>query len=241
MSNPSALSTVVNVFASPNEAFAAIKERQRTWLPLLILFAGIWIVSMLYLHKVDLRWLIDSQIAQGLSRSNTQLTDEQRQKALETALRLSPTTYGVISASVSSLVVLLLVAVSSLYYTVVSFFTDDGVAFKQWFGLVSWCTLPAVLGIGAQIVNLLVSDARFMPQDALNPLAFGNLLSIDRTGATIVQRILLGIDFTALWSLVLTVLAYQAWTKSSFGKTLAVVFSPWIVIVAIGTAVAFLR
>jgi Yip1 domain len=240
MSDPSALSTVVNVFASPSEAFAVIKERQRAWLPLLILFAGIWIVSMLYLHKVDLRWLIDSQIAQGLSQSNAQLTEEQRQKAIESALRFSPTVYGALGASVSSLVVLIFISISALYYSGVSFFTGDGVSFKQWFALVCWCTLPAVLGIGAQIVNLIVSDARFMPQDALNPLAFGNLLSIDRTGATIIQRVLLGIDVTTLWSLVLAVLGYQAWTKSSLVKTLGVVFGPWIVIVAIGTAVAFL-
>ena len=236
MSEHSAFSTLVNVFTSPGEAFATIKERQRTWLPLLVLFAGIWAVSLLYLDKVDLRWLIDSQLAQR----GTELTAEQRERAVDAATRLPPMVYGAIGALTSSVFVLILMALSALYYTGVSFVTNDGIKFKQWFGLVSWCTLPAVLGIVAQIINLLVSDARFMPQDAINPLAFGNLLSIDRTGATIVQRILLGIDVTALWSLVLSVLAYQAWTKSSLVKTVGIVFGPIVVIVAIATAIAFI-
>ena len=232
----SGLSTIVNVFASPLEAFATIKERPRAWLPLLFLLAGIWIVSLLYLQKVDLHWLIDSQLAQR----GADLTAEQREKAVEAATRLPPLAYGAISAVASSAFILVFLSLSALYYTGVSFITSDGVKFKEWFGLVSWCTLPAVLGIVAQIINLLVSDARFMAQDALNPLAFGNLLAIDRTGATILQRILLGIDVTALWSLVLSVLAYQAWTKSSLLKTIGIVFGPLIVIVAIGTAIAFM-
>ncbi len=230
----SAFATIVNVFTSPTEAFVTIKERPRAWVPLLVLFAGIWAVSLLYLHSVDLRWLIDSQLAQR----SADLTAEQRQKALDTALRLSPMVYGAIGALSSSVFVALFITLTAAYYTGVSFLSSDGVKFKQWFGLASWCSLPAVLGIAAQIINLLVSDGRFMPQDAINPLAFGNLLSIDGTGATIVQRILLGIDVTVLWSLVLSVLAYQAWTRSSFVKTVAVVFGPFVLIVTIGTLIA---
>lgn len=237
MSNNSLFGTLINVFTSPGDAFATIKEQQRAWLPLLILFIGVCTVSLLYLNKVDLRWLIDSQIAQR----GAELTAEQRQKAVDQALRLSPSVYGGIGAFTSSIGLLIVISIASLYYTGVSFVTGDGVQFKQWFGLVSWCTLPAVLGIVAQIINLLVSDARFMPQDALNPLAFGNLLAIDRTGATLVQRILLGIDVTSLWSLVLQVLAYQAWTKSSFVKTIGIVFAPLVLIIGIATAFALIR
>jgi hypothetical protein len=92
-----------------------------------------------------------------------------------------------------------------------------------------------VFGMLAQLVNLTVNDARFMPQDALNPLSFGNLLSIDRAGATILQRILLGIDITAIWGLVLSVLGYQSWTGSSMVKAVAIVLGPLAAIVTIST------
>jgi hypothetical protein len=150
-------------------------------------------------------------------------------------LRLSPTVYGAIGAVSSSVIVLLVLFLTALYYTGVSFVTHDGVKLKQWFALACWCTLPMVFGMLAQLVNLTVNDARFMPQDALNPLSFGNLLSIDRAGATILQRILLGIDITAIWGLVLSVLGYQSWTGSSMVKAVAIVLGPLAAIVTIST------
>jgi hypothetical protein len=116
--------------------------------------------------------------------------------------------------------------------------TGDGVKLKQWFTLICWCALPQVLGIIAQLVNMTVNDPRFMLQDQINPLAFGNLLSIDRSGAPMVQRILLGIDITAIWTLVLQVLGYQSFTKSSYVKSAAVVLGPVALVVAIGTLLA---
>ena len=236
MANTSALSTFVNIFASPNEAFAAIKERPRAWLPLIIVIAGYCAVTFTYLHVVDLRWLMDSQLA----TQAPQMTDAQRQQAVERAVSIGPTVYGAISAVAVGLILTTVFALTALYYTAVSFFSGDGLKFNQWFGLITWCALPTLLGVVAQLVNLSTTDARFLARDAIDPLAFGNLFSIDRTGATLVQRILLGIDVTALWSLALTVLAYQAWTKSSLLKTIVVVFAPLAVIVAIGTAIAFL-
>jgi hypothetical protein len=115
------------------------------------------------------------------------------------------------------------------------------VKLKQWFALLCWCTLPQAFGIVAQLVNMAINDPRFMLQDSINPLSFGNLLSIDRTGTPIVQRILLGIDVTAIWSLVLQVLGYQSFSKSSITKSAAIVLAPLALIVVVGTLFALLR
>jgi hypothetical protein len=133
---------------------------------------------------------------------------------------------------------LLYIFVIALYYTGVSFVTHDGVKLKQWFALICWCTLPVLLGLMASLVNVLFGDARFMLQEDLNPLAFGNLLGIDIENPTVLQRIMLGIDLTSLWCVVLMVLGYQAWTQSSLVKTVAVVLGPLLVIVAIGLGFA---
>jgi hypothetical protein len=116
----------------------------------------------------------------------------------------------------------------------VSFLTHDGVRLKQWFAFSAWCFLPIVFGLIASLINILVSDARFMAQDQVNPLAFGNLLAIDREGLTGLQRGLLSVDITALWSIVLCVLGYQAWTKRSTTLALAVVLGPLALIIVIG-------
>jgi hypothetical protein len=76
---------------------------------------------------------------------------------------------------------------------------------------------------------------RFLPQDALNPLSFGNLLAIDPTGVDMLQRVLLSLDPTTIWSVVLTILGYQAWTKRSLAHATLVVLGPLLLIVLLST------
>jgi hypothetical protein len=59
------------------------------------------------------------------------------------------------------------------------------------------------------------------------------LFSIESNGTSILQRVVLGLDITAMWSLVLTVLGYQAWTKRSIVTAAVVVLGPLLLIVAI--------
>jgi hypothetical protein len=237
MANSSYLSILTNIFTAPNEAFAALKERPRVLLPVLLLIVSFSAVSFYYLSHVDIGWFLDNQLRSG----NANITDAQREQAVAAAAKLSPLFYGALGALSTNFAVFLIMLVVALYYTFVSFVTSDGVKLRQWFALLCWCALPQVLGQIAQIVNMTINDPRFMLQDSINPLAFGNLLAIDRTGAPIVQRILLGVDVTAIWTLVLQVLGYQSFSKSSFGKAAAVVLGPLALIVVVATLVALRR
>jgi hypothetical protein len=213
------------------EAFEALKDQPRVWFPIIVLVVAYTAVNFAYLYSVDLPWFMDAQ----MQAAGNQLTEAQREQAAARASNVSPAVYAAIGSVSTSGFVLLVMFLTALYYTGVSFMAHDGIKLKQWFALVAWCTLPTVLGAVAQVVNILATDSRFMLQDEINPLSFGNLLSIDRTGASIVQRILLGIDLTAIWGIVLTVLGYQAWTNSSLVKAVAVVLGPLALIVVIST------
>jgi len=229
MADSAGLATVTNIFAAPNEAFPAIREKSRVWLPLLILIAGYCAISLVYMTSVDLPWFMDQQ----MQNAGPNVTAAQREQAVQTAANVSPLVYGSIGAVSSTLFILIWFSVVALYYTGISFVTSDGVKFKQWFALLAWCALPIVLGLMASLVNVLASDARFMRQTDLNPLAFSNLFSIDSTGATTLQRVLLNLDVTFLWSVVLSVFGYQAWTKRSLPAAAAVVLGPFALIVAV--------
>jgi hypothetical protein len=237
MADSSYLSILTNIFTAPNEAFAALKERPRVLLPVLVLLVGFSAASFYYLSHVDIGWFLDNQLRQG----NANITDAQREQAVTAAAKISPLVYGALGALSTNLFSFLVILVVALYFTFVSFVTGDGVKLRQWFALLVWCVLPQMLGQVAVIVNMLMNDPRFMLQDAINPLAFGNLLSIDRAGVSTVQRILLGIDVTAIWSLVLQVLGYQSFSKSSFGKATMVVLGPIALIVVVGTLLALRR
>jgi len=234
MTESSVVAVATNVLASPNEAFAAIKERPRAWLPLLLLLAGGCVIAVLYVYSVDLPWLMEQQ----LDASEAQLTDAQREQAVERMANMTPGFPAALGAIGTVASILLWFGVLALYYTGVSFATGDGIKYKQWFGLLAWSSLPGVLGILASLVNLLTTDARFMLQDNINPLSFGSLFSIDSEGASTLQRILLSRDITFLWSLVLMMLGYQQWTQRSLVTSAVVVLGPLALIVGVSAVIA---
>ena len=235
MSDSSSVGVLSNIFTAPSQAFSSLKARPSPWLGLIVLLVGYAAVSYVYLQVVDLPWMLDHQLAQG-----GRLTDAQRSQAVDAALRISPAVYGVIAAVTSPLAVLIFVALVALYFTAVSFATNDGVKYGQWFAMISWACLPIVIGLAATLINLIVSDARFLPQEKLNPLAFGNLLGIDITGAPTGQRVLLSLDISAVWAVALLVLGHQVFTQRSIVRAATVVLAPIVVIVLISVIVSAL-
>jgi hypothetical protein len=231
MSDSTSVGVLTNIFTAPTTAFAALRERPNPWLALLIVMIGYAAVSYLYLQVVDLAWMLDRQIAQGGN-----LTDEQRNQAVEAALQLSPTAYGVIGAITTPLSILIIFALICLYLTGVSFATNDGVKYGSWFAMVAWGAMPVVVGLVATAVNLLVSDARFMPQEQLNPLSFGNLLGIDTEGASPGQRALLGLDISVCWVVALWIVGHQAFSQRSITRSATIIFAP-IVLISVLVAV----
>jgi hypothetical protein len=234
MADDSAGSVLANIFMSPSAAFAALKGRPNPWLALLVVLLGYAAVSYLYLQVVDLPWMLDRQLQSG------NLTDEQRNQAVEAALQVSPTVYGVIGAVSAPVSMLIVYALLALYFTGVSFATNDGVKYGSWFAMIAWSMVPLVLGIVATFVNLLVSDARFLPQEQLNPLSFGSLLGIDSEGATNLERALLSLSVIALWIVGLLIVGYQIFSQRSIVRAAVVVLAPVAVIVLIGVVAAAL-
>jgi hypothetical protein len=233
--NLSSLSVLTDIVTAPSRAFAALKERPTVLLPLLILIVVNGAVSVAYMSSVDFGWMLDQQLQQAQN-----LTDAQRDQAVKAALRIPPTVYGVIAVVGTAIVLPVLFALSSLYYSGVSFVTGDGVKYKQWFSLATWCAIPVVFGLLAALVHVLAGDARFMRQEELNPFSFGNLLAIDMVGVTRAQRVLFNLDPTLIWSVVLSIIGYQSFTKRSLPFAATVVLAPMALIVAIVAAIALL-
>jgi len=229
MADSSSVGVLSNIFTAPSLAFAAIKERPNPWLPLLVLIGAVFIVQFVYMQVVDFPWLIDHQLQQA----GGNMTEAQRAQLVDATTRIPPSVLGVIQGVSAGIVILIIYAVIALYYLGVSFATNDKTKYQQWLALIAWCSLPAVLGYIASIVNLQVVDARFLPAEQLNPLSFGSLFGLEPKGATIVERILMSLDVTVLWSTVLQILGYQAFTGRSVGVAAAVVLGPLAVIVLI--------
>jgi hypothetical protein len=229
MASQSSFAIAANVFVAPNEAFASIRQHSKVLLPLILILGAYAIMSFAFTYSVDIPWFMEQQI--NLAAGD--LTQSEREAAIEASSNMSPAVLGGISTISSSIFILLWTFLIALYYTGVSFATSDGIKLKQWYGLVVWCALPILLGLIASIVNVLIGDARFMLQEDINPLSFRNLLSIDTEGFTTLQRILSSLDLSTVWSLALTVIGYQTWTQRSIYKAAGIVLGPFVVIFGI--------
>src|SRR5262245_17078925 len=103
MAGNSAGSVLVNIFTAPSAAFAAIKERPRVLLPLLILMLGTFAVQFTYLQVVDFPWLMDQQLQQGPGSS--QMTEAQRNQTVEAMTRIPPAALGAIQGVSGAIVI----------------------------------------------------------------------------------------------------------------------------------------
>jgi hypothetical protein len=234
MADSTTVGVLTNIFTAPAIAFAAIKERPSPWVPLLIMIVGTFAVQFTYMQAVDLPWLIDHQLQQA----GADITEAQRNQAVDATTRIPASVLGAIQGVSGGLAILIIYALVALYYTGVSFALNDKIKYQQWLALIAWCSLPAVFGLIASFVNLQVTDARFLPAEQLNPLSFGSLLALETQGAPIVERILMQLDVTVLWSTVLQILGYQAFTQRSIVTSTAVVLGPLAVIVLIASIFA---
>ena len=238
MADSSLMATVVNIFASPAEAFRAIKERPRAFLPWALVIASTVTVTVLYINLVDFAWFMEQQLRSSNAAQN--MTDAQLEQAITAA---SNTPRGVIAAAagISTPIALTLIwFVFALYFKVVSSITRDGIRLKQWFSLICWCSLPALLSSLAALVNLLTNDVSLMPQTKVNPLSYSSLFNIEPTGTNIFFRILQSFDLTSIWALVLTVLGYQNWTGKSLTTAAAIALAPYALVLGLGLLVSFL-
>jgi Yip1 domain len=234
MADSTTVGVLTNIFTAPAIAFAAIKERPNPWVPLLVLIVGTFAVQFAYMQAVDLPWLIDQQLQQA----GGDITEEQRNQAVDATTRIPASVLGAIQGISGGIAILIIYALIALYYTGVSFALNDKIKYQQWLALIAWCSLPAVLGLIASFVNLQVTDARFLPAEQLNPLSFGSLLALETQGAPIVERILMQLDVTVLWSTVLQILGYQAFTQRSIVTSTVVVLGPLAIIVLIASIFA---
>src|SRR5262245_61306564 len=148
MADSSNIALLTNIVTAPSEAFAALKERPRMLLPVLVLLAGCCAVSFYFLSHVDMGFFLDNQLRAG----NANIPDAQREQMVASAAKVPPVVYGAIGAFTSSFFVFLIIFLVASYYTIVSFVSGDGVKLKQWFALLCWCALPQVLGMVAQLV-----------------------------------------------------------------------------------------
>jgi hypothetical protein len=231
MAESSAISTAINTFASPGEAIQAIKESPRFLFPLALIVIAAGIVTFLYMSAVDLEWFFEQQLAQ-----NPNVTEAQAAQTGQALGSLPPGALASLLSIFGALSTAIVMLVQALYFKITSLILKDGVVYKRWFSMVCWCTLPSCLGYLATAVNLLTSDVSLMPREKVNPLAFSNLLGLEPMGSGTLDQIVMNLDATTIWSAILMIMAYKAFTGKNLTTSAVVVTLPLLIVVSVAFA-----
>jgi hypothetical protein len=230
---PGIAATLVNIFASPAEAYAALAARPSFLVPMLALVLGNCVLVAWYYSQVDIAWLVQSSI----EAAGQELPPEVREQSAAgpgEGYRMIVGSAAVIASGVVVLLVLLLMAG---YLSGVSLLTNDGISFKRWLSLVSWGSLPVVLGVVASTVNLALNDVAFLPPTQIDLLSLGNLLGLDPFGGGLLQGLLHWVSMPTIWALALIAFGYRAWTGKSAGAALGIAAAPLAALLAVGVLI----
>jgi len=221
-SKPSLLSTFINIFTAPSEAFTQIRQRPSKLVPLAAVMLSMGLVLAWYFQMLDFDWYIDEVLAQTGAEGDEL---EQARNAMQSLSRNSFMTLGLLGSCAAIVAVNLLQA---MYLSLASALGNDRLGFGYWFSLSCWCGMPALLSVLAIAVNItLSSNGQLSPFD-MDPLALPNL-GVPVTNPSMLS-LLNSINLPMVWGLVLLMLGYRQWTERSLGFAVAIVGLPYVLV-----------
>ena len=224
----SSLNILVNIFASPVNAYEDLQKNYPILLPLL-LSIGISILSIALLYSnIDYKWLIDHMVElQAGDTSPAQ--QEQMRKGMGS---MSPRTMGMLASASIIIMLFIIYSLYAAYLLMISNLNNDGIGFKKWFSFISWSFLPSLLGGVASIVTILSSNNGQIAPETLNPLSLNELFfSLDPSHG--MGAILASTDISIFWILTIMTLGYAKWTQRAYFNSFLLVSAPLLAYYAI--------
>ena len=216
----SPLTTVLNIFTEPTQAFTTIKERPTKLFPMAVVLVPTVLMLIWYFSALDFEWFIEYSMRDVAS-------DERR--AAEEGMRMFGSTgtmvLGLLGACLGAL---LIWTVSAGYLTLISKMFGDDIGFGHWFSLSIWISVISVLGLVAGMIVMLLNPGGQVPIESVNPLTLGGIgLSSDNPGA---QRLLDSFSLFVPWTVTLAVVAYRQWLSCSWQRACWVNITPQAVL-----------
>lgn len=220
-----ALSTLVNIYASPAQAFRTLQERPYIWLPLLLMLVG-WIVLFnWYYAVVDFNWVVEHLI--GIEQANAPA--DQHAQIAKNLHQLKPGAFVIISVLSVFFILAVVTVINTLYLLVVGAINDDKPGLKEWFSFSLWTSMPSLVLMLAMVANFYLSGSAQVAPEQLNPLTLNNLF-FHLPADSAYRKLFDSLDLTILWSAVLGVIGYHIWTGRSWGKSVLIILAPTIAI-----------
>lgn len=219
------MSHLINIFLEPAKVFEDIREKPTFWTPLLLLVVLTAVATMSYFLTVDPAWFAEHQVAQVIAQSPQMSSEEIAQMQ---AFMPGARTMGWIAGPSALIFMTLIFLVYGVYYLLAGKVTGHPVSFRHGLALVSWASMPMLLGALVLLGAVLTSS----PQTPLESLQLTNVdpllvqLPIDHDWSTLAKSFSL-LNF---WVWFLAALGWKTWFRTGWGQALFVALLPSIVI-----------
>jgi hypothetical protein len=225
----SPFNALMTMFYEPARTFAALEKRKAGWLPMIVLILSTGIISVWFFTAVDFAWLQEQMLATVPAPEREQAKDFMG-KGLFSTMAILGSLIGMPA----------MLALSALYFILVSKALNKPVDFNTGFSLSAWAALPAVLTLPLGAIQILMSANGQLSFSDLNPLSLNSLIfhyGIEHPLATFYDSI----SIMMIWNLFLLVIGYEAWGKVSRITALKVVLIPYATIYGIWFAFGLSR
>lgn len=219
------MSHLINIFLEPTKVFADLREKPTFWTPLLLLVTLTAVSTMLYFLTVDPAWFAEYQMAQVLAQ-NPQMSSEEI--AQVQAFTPGARTMGWIAGPSALIFMTIIFLIYGVYYLLAGKVTGHAVSFRHGLALVSWASMPMLLGAVVVIGAILTSS----PQSSLESMQLTNVdpllvqLPMDHEWSMLARSFSL-LNF---WVWFLAALGWKTWFRTGWGQALFVALLPSIVI-----------
>lgn len=218
------------IFVDPDKTFKTIEKRS-SWSALgaqLIVIAATAALLVIYYNWVNIEWLL-SVMTEGMERAQRESLSKMMTKDVMLGL-------GVTGSFVTFP---LFTALYSLYFFLVGKVRDMPHSFAQWFAMVSWASLPAILILPIGIVGMATAPSGQLSPEEINAVSLNQLffhLPLGNPWKTMLESI----SLVSLWSLILMALGYKVWAGVTFERALLVAIVPNLIVYGAWTAIVLM-
>ena len=225
-----------DIFVRPSEVFKALSIKDNwSWFPFILVAVISCLPAYLYFSVVDYTWYVDAQLSVLAPNASPAELDMQRsymgsaQSAQSSTLYLTP------------VMLILVSAISALYYTVVTRNDEKSIhSFMDWYGVQWWTMMPYIIGAVVSLAILVMTDAGSELSPAvMAPLSLSFVLGLDITNPWL--SVMNEIRIDRIWGIVLGASCLQQWTNFSRNKAYIVAAIPSLVVIGFLSLLASMR
>ena len=195
-----------NTITDPTKVFDSIKLKNSFMAPLLINLLLASFTFYLYYDQLDAAWFIDYIIS---------VTPEELAPDQIEAMRknVNPDMMKYFVPVVVAVIVVVLILLQALVLHIIGNVRNNDVSYGEWFALICWSSVPAILLGIMVILNLSIGDNSQLRPEFLNPISIATLFDLEMPGNF--NKFMSMLSIITFWSIYLVASGVQRWSNSS--------------------------